>query len=199
MQNLPTEILLNIAGRLEKQDLLALALAKKSFTNIAQDVLYRSPTIIHSLKGGLDDNRMTALLHTLVKKPGLAQLVHSIELYGQLRKASLAHDINPYQPQTYMLGLICDDVIESAIIRKILDRLPKLERLVLELRVEDISGREKYDISDFPMLDKFLRLQRELAGIPGLENLKELYVEAQHVEAAKLRRRDAWRKQGVKC
>ncbi|CAO2653871.1 Nn.00g106040.m01.CDS01 [Neocucurbitaria sp. VM-36] len=79
----PNEILLKIAAYLDTQSLLQLATTCHRLQPVAQDVLFRSPTVPRSANEF--DSRLGCLLRTLIQRPDLADLVRKLSLSPNIR------------------------------------------------------------------------------------------------------------------
>lgn len=75
-ENLPDELLLEVAKNLSPKDLCALAIVRKTFTPIARDTLYESPSIVTGNPGV----RLILLLSTLNNRPELIKKIRSLEI-----------------------------------------------------------------------------------------------------------------------
>jgi hypothetical protein len=204
MESLAPETLLNIADRLPKHDLCALSQVAKKFTPIAQEVLHRAPAIVpSSTKAWDDDDRIYALLRTLLKKPGLCKAVRSLELHPQKRRLPL--DLSTLAGATpeviRLLESTRPTVYEPALVYTILDMIPNLERVVLEVLEEGAHRKYKHtqwgDAPDPPlahiadMMDSSdrprtyaLDADRDISHLAGTKHLKELDLRSYSLEKA---------------
>jgi len=200
MERLPNETLLNIAERLPNHDLCVLSQVAKQFTPIAQDVLFRSPTIIpHPQQSDRKDDRFAALLNALVKKPGLAKAVRSLELYP--RYQDVPSDDNIFSRlSTNILRLLRvarPNVSEAAIVGTILDVVPNLEHLILDVLAAGYSftrhayDRERYPETGYPIEHLFgphsdpgRPFDRDISHIAGLKKLTVLELRGGDLEWA---------------
>jgi len=190
MERLPNETLLNIAERLPKHDLCALSRVAKQFTPIAQDVLVRSPRIVpHLQQSDRKDDRFSALLSVLVKKPDLAKTVRSLELHP--RHQDVPSDGSMFSRLSAnilrLLRVARPTASEAAIVGTILDLVPNLEHLILDVLAAGYSftchalDRARYPETGYPIEHLFgphsdpgRPFDRDISHIAGLKKLTVL-------------------------
>ncbi|KAF2794494.1 hypothetical protein K505DRAFT_361048 [Melanomma pulvis-pyrius CBS 109.77] len=85
-ENLPDELLLEVARNVSPKDLCAFAIVRKSLTPIARDILYESPSIVTGNPGV----RLILLLATLNDRPELIKKIRSLDI--SLLYCEIPHD-----------------------------------------------------------------------------------------------------------
>ena len=91
LENLPDELLLDVALRLQPPDLKDLALIARKFRDIAQEALHTSINLMTYYQS------LPELLRTVVKRPDLAKKVRSLQITGycgprRVYRSAVGHD-----------------------------------------------------------------------------------------------------------
>jgi len=133
MERLPKDTLLSIAHHISASNLRALALVSKQCVSIAQDILFRTPTLPRADSVFTTGDCINALIHALVKKPDLAKIVRSLDLRSQVRPIPLSLlVVSDSTPKT-------STTTEATLVGLMLDKTVNLEHLTLDI-VADQAG-----------------------------------------------------------
>lgn len=208
MESLFNEMLVKMASTLPTNDLKSLSLVSRQFLPIAQEHIFRHPSVLVSSPLApstyvslpkVNDESLALLLSALVKKPKLAKIVRSLTLHVRpllhaLDYATIIPELTVAQAQ--MLCIARPKVYQAAFVGMTLRRTENLQELNIEMVVNRTKYREfrkKHDDRrysyDWAIQELFSPavageppLQHDLTKIPGFNTLKKLTLNGGYLE-----------------